>query len=127
MGGISKMSWFKIAKNFDKRNLINSKMRYLEDTKEKLEYLGKFVFQSGKNAKDINYKIITSDKITSYPALHETLIEADCMALDSPWKFAGLCEEAVSRIDELLYSLKRERDEFIRGDGGKKPMKGWID
>jgi hypothetical protein len=96
-------------------------------TKEKLEYLGKFVFQSGKNAKDINYKIITSDKITSYPALHETLIEADCMALDSPWKFATLCEEAVSRINELLLFLKRERTEFIRGDGGKKPMKGWID
>jgi hypothetical protein len=126
MGGISKMSWFKIAKNFDKRNVINAKMRYLKEVKEKVEYLGKFVFQSGKNAKDINYKIITSDKITSYPALHETLIEADYMALDSPWKFAGLCGEAVERIDQLLYALKRERDEFIRGRD-KKPMKGWID
>ncbi len=121
------MSWFKISKNFDKRNTINAKMRYLKETKEKLEYLGKFIFQSGSNAKAINYKIIISDKITSYPALHETLIEADYLALDSPWKFAGLCEEAVSRIDELLYKLKKERDEFVRGEGGKKPMKGWID
>ena len=120
------MSWFKISKNFDKRNTINAKMRYLKATKEQLEYLGKFIFQSGKNAKDINYKIITSDKITSYPALHETLIAADFLALDSPWKFADLCVEAVDQIDMLLHALKKERDEFIRGDGGKKPMKGWI-
>ena len=121
------MSWFKQAKNFDKRNTINAKMRYLQETKEKLEYLGKFVFQSGKNAKDVNYKIITSDKITSYPALHETLIAADFTALDSPWKFAVLCAEAVGQIDILLRGLKKERDEFVRGDGSKKPMKGWID
>ena len=121
------MSWFKIAKNFDYRNTINAKMRYLKETKETLEYLGKFVFQSGKNAKDANYKIIISDKITSYPALHETLIEADFLALDSPWKFADLCEDAVYQIDQLLYKLKKERDEFVRGDGNTKPVKGWID
>ena len=112
MRGINQMSWFKIAKNFDKRNTINAKMRYLQGMKEKLEYLGKFVFQSGKNAKNINYRIIASDKITSYPALHETLIEADHKALDSPWKFADLCGEAVFQIDQLLYKLKRERDEL---------------
>ena len=116
-----------MAKNFDKRNIINAKMRYLKDIKSQLEYLGKYIFQSGKNAKDANYKIITSEKITSYPALHETLIAADFLALDSPWKFSDLCKEAVKQIDNLLYSLKRERDEFIRGDKGKKPMKGWID
>lgn len=127
MEGISKMSWFKISKDFDKRNTINAKMRYLKETKEKLEYLKKFIFQSGKNAKDANYKIITSDKITSYPALHETLIEADFLALDSPWKFAELCEDAVFQIDRLLYALKKERDEFVRGDGNIKPEKGWID
>jgi len=121
------MSWFKTAKNFDKRNTINAKMRYLKETKETLEYLGKFIFQSGKNAKDVNYKIIISDKITSYPALHETLIAADFTALDSPWKFAGLCGEAVLQIDNLLLTLKRERNDFISGYRNKKPMKGWID
>ncbi len=121
------MSWFKTAKNFDKRNTINAKMRYLEGIKTQLEHLGKYIFQSGKNAKAANYKIIISEKITSYPALHETLIEADFLALDSPWKFADLCNDAVDQINRLLYALKRERDEFIRGDGGIKPMKGWID
>jgi len=126
------MSWFKqakikMAKNFDKRNTINAKMRYLESIKTQLEHLGKYIFQSGKNAKAANYKIITSEKITSYPALHETLIAADFVALDSPWKFADACKQAVEQIDGLLYSLKRERDEFIRGDGNIKPMKGWVD
>ncbi len=121
------MSWFKIAKNFEKRNLLNAKIRYLQDIKGQLKYLGKFIFQSGKNAKAVNYKIITSDKITSYPSLHEILIEADFLALDSPWKFASLCEEAVSKIDKLTYAFKKEREEFIRGDGKKRPMKGWVD
>ncbi len=121
------MSWFKTAKNFDKRNLLNAKIRYLEDMKGQLKYLSKFIFQSGKNAKAANYKIITSDKITSYPSLHETLIQADSLALDSPWKFATLCEEAIGRIDNLVYSFKKERKEFIHGDGEKKPMKGWVD
>jgi hypothetical protein len=121
------MSWFVTAKNFEKRNIINAKIRYLTEIRAELAYLSKFIFQSGKNAKEANYKIITSDKITSYPSLHEILIQADSMALDSPWKFASLCGEAISKIDKLTYSLRSEREEFIHGDGQKKPMKGWVD
>ena len=122
------MSWFKAAKNFDKRNVINAKIRYLEGVKKDLLYLGKFIFQSGKNAKAANYKIVTSDKITSYPSLHEILIQADELALDNPWKFANLCGEAISKIDQLVAGLKKERKEFTYGDGEKKkPMKGWVD
>jgi len=126
MEGATKMSWFKIAKNFDRRNFLNAKIQYLQKIQKQIGYLGKFVFQSGKNAKDINYKIITSDKITSYPLLHEILILADSLALDSPWKFASLCEEAVFKIDKLVYSLKKERKEFIHGKE-KKFMKGLVD
>ena len=121
------MGWFKTAKNFEKRNLLNAKIRYLEGIKTEIEYLGKFVFQSGKNAKDVNYKIITSDKITSYPSLHNILIQADSLALDSPWKFAYLCSEAINKIDQLVYAFKKERKEFMYSDGKKRPMKGWID
>lgn len=120
------MSWFKIAKDFDKRNLINAKIRYLQKTQEQVAYLSKFIFQSGKNAKEANYKIITSDKITSYPSLHEILIQADSLALDSPWKFASLCGEAIFKIDSLIYALKKERKEFIHGKK-TQPMKGWVD
>ena len=121
------MSWFKNAKNFDERNIINAKIRYLTDLRDKLIYLSKFIFQSGKIAKDENNKIITSDKITSYPSLHEILIEADSLALDSPWKFASLCGEGIEKANNLIFALKKERKEFTRGGDDKKPTKGWID
>jgi len=119
------MNWFKIAKDFGKRNLLNSKIRYLTETKDTLTTLAKLIFQSGKNAKEANYRIISSSKITSYPLLHEILIQADYLALDSPWKFASLCEEGIEKIDMLISSFKKERTEFIH-EGKEKPMKGWV-
>jgi len=120
------MNWFKIAKDFRERNVINAKIRYLEDVKNNLNYLAKFIFQSGKNAKATNYKIISSSKISSYPTLHEILIEADAIALDSPWKFARLCYEGVDKINYLISSLKKERGEITYGNKFKNPQKGWI-
>ena len=120
------MSWFKISKDFSRRNLLNNKIKYLNETKETLTLLAKLIFQSGKNAKETNYKIIDSSKITSYPSLHETLIQADSLALDSPWKFASLCEEGIDKINKLISALKREREEFVHGGKKKQPMKGWV-
>ena len=120
------MNWFKFAKDFRKRNTINEKIRYLKATKETLKYMSKLIFQSGKNAKDANYRIISSSKITNYPSLHEILIRADYLALDSPWKFATLCAEGVKKIDSLIYSLMKEREEITYGDKKKAPQKGWV-
>jgi len=119
------MNWFKIAKNFQKRNVINNKIKYLEELKTILAHISKLVFQSGSHAKNTNFKIINSSKISSYPILHQILIEADSLALDSPWKFAGLCEEGIYAIDNLLFSLKKEREEFTYGKK-KGPKKGWF-
>ena len=120
------MNWFKFAKDFSKRNTVNEKIRYLEAVKQDLESIGKLIFQSGKNAKATNYKIISSSKITSYPSLHETLIMADSLALDSPWKFAGLCVEGIGKINILIKTLKKEREELTYGKT-KNNMKGWVD
>ncbi len=120
------MNWFKIAKDFGKRNVINAKIRYLSELKETLEHIAKLIFQSGKNAKDTNFKIINSSKISSYPSLHEILIEADALALDSPWRFAALCNEGIGTIDRIISSLKKEREEFTYGDKVKGPKKGWF-
>ena len=120
------MNWYKLAKDFRDRNTINSKIRYLNEVKSTLNVISKLIFQSGKNAKNANYKIISSSKITSYPILHQILIEADFLALDSPWKFAALCEEAKIKIDKLIYSLKKEREEITYGEKVKKPKKGWV-
>ena len=72
------MSWYKIAKDFDQRNVINHKIMYLNDVREILEKLSKLIFQSASMAKQSNSSIISSKKITSYPILHDILLEADC-------------------------------------------------
>jgi len=120
------MNWFKFAKDFSDRNTVNSKIRYLSGTKQTLSVISKLIFQSGKNAKAANYKIISSAKISSYPILHEILIEADTKALDSPWRFASLCGEAIEKIDNLIYALKEEREELTYGNKVKRPRKGWF-
>lgn len=125
MGGITKMSWFKTAKDFSERNFINNKIRTLEDMKRDLDYLGKLIFQSGTNAKNGNLKIVTSKEITSFPLIHDILIEADEVALDSPWKFQDLCKQAVGYIVKEINSLKKQREDFING-GEKKVKKGLI-
>ena len=119
------MGWFKVSKNFDDRNLIIKKIEYLQEIRKTVDYLGRIIFQSGTTAKNRNYDIITSDKITSYPSLHRILSEADSMALDNPWKFAETCNMACNKIDDLIYSLKKERDEITFGK--KNIEKGWID
>ena len=119
------MSWFKFAKDFSYRNAINSKIRYLQGIKKVIESNAKVVFQSGKTVKDANYKIITSSKITSYPSLHEMLIRADSLVLDSPWRFSDLCKDAISKIDNMVYALKKEREEITYGKKNE-PKKGWF-
>lgn len=120
------MNWYKIAKDFRDRNVINNKIKYLQTLKVTLEKLAKLIFQSMKNAKEANYRIISSAKITSYPLLHDILIEADELALDSPWKFASLCEQGIGKINKLIISLKREREEITYEGKKDKPKKGWV-
>jgi hypothetical protein len=126
MGGTIKMSWFKFAKDFSDRNVINAKIRYLKEIRENIEYNSKVIFQSGTTVKNSNYSIITSSKISSYPALHDLLIQADSIALDSPWRFGELCAEAIGKIDQLVYGLKKEREDITYEGKKDKPKKGWV-
>ena len=121
------MGWYKFAKNFDKRNIINHKIQYLSGLSETLEKLSKLVFQSGKNTKIANFNIVSGKKITSYPELRDMLIEADSCALDNPWKFQKLCLAAVEEIEMMVWALEDEREDFILGNDKKKFQKGWVD
>lgn len=126
MGEKIKMGWYKNAKDFELRNVINHKIMYLEDVREILTKLGKMIFQSASLAKQSNTNIISSKKITSYPILHDILLEADSIALDSPWKFATLCEEAIININNQVHTLKSERKEITNSGKKKIVEKGWI-
>lgn len=120
------MAWYKMSKNFDKRNIINHKIIFLNELKETLRKLSKLVFQSGKNTKIANFNIVSGKKITSYPELRDLLLKADSCVLDNPWKFAGLCEEAVYQIEGMVWSLEDERELFTLGKKTNKIQKGWV-
>ena len=120
------MSWYKYSKDFDKRNVINHKIMYLEDVKGTLKKLAKLIFQSATMAKQSNVNIMSSKKMTSYPMLHNILIEADTIALDSPWKFASLCEEAVMSINNQIETLKSERKKITSVKNKNVVEKGWV-
>ena len=122
------MNWFKkIAKDFSDRNLINEKIRYLSELSEVLSQNSKLIFQNGKMVKDSTFEIINSKKITSYPFIHDILIEANDIALDSPWKYQALCQDVVDKIMNQISVLKDERKKFTEGEK-KKPLvqKGWF-
>jgi len=121
------MGWYIFAKNFEKRNIINHKIVFLENLSETLEKLSKLVFQSGKNTKIANYNIVTGKKITSYPELRDILIEADACVLDNPWKFQELCLAAVWQIEGMVWALEDKRKEFVLGTPKNKVQKGWVD
>ncbi|MCD6435557.1 MAG: hypothetical protein J7L15_04145, partial [Clostridiales bacterium] len=76
-------------------------------------------------AKTSNMNIISSQKISSYPDLRDILIEADSIALDSPWKFSNLCKEALMSIDNKIFEFKRKREDINLGDKFKY-QKGWV-
>jgi len=121
------MGWYRFAKNFDQRNIINHKIMYLKDLSDTLEKLSKLVFQSGKNTKISSHSIVTGKKITSYPDLRDILLEADACVLDNPWKFQEICAEAVYHIEGMVWGLEDEREAFTLGEDKKKVQKGWVD
>lgn len=120
------MSWYKYAKDFSDRNVINDKIAYLRWIKGSLKDLAKLIFQSASMAKQNNVDIISSKKISSYPILHDILIEADTVALDSPWKFANLCSEAISNINRKIGLLIEDRKKITQTKKRNFVEKGWI-
>jgi hypothetical protein len=119
------MNWYKESKDFEPRNIINHKIIYLKGVREKLSRIADIVFQSAKTAKNTNFDILSSKKMSSYPTLKDMLSIADSIVYDSPWKFSSLCKRAVEEIDNKIYTLKKERDEFTFPNKNNV-RKGWI-
>ena len=113
--------------DFDKRNLLNDKIRYLESIPEKLAKLAELIYQSANTAKETNLNIINDKKMSSYPEIRDILIEADFIALDSPWQFEMILIEAIDVINSQITKLMLERKENndINKDSDSK-WKGWV-
>lgn len=123
------MGWYEDYQkiDFDKRNLLNDKIRYLEFVSEKLSKLAKMVYQNANIAKKANLNIINDKKMSSYPKIRDILIEADFIALDSPWQFEMILREARDVINSQITELKIERKKIndINKDSNSK-WKGWV-
>jgi hypothetical protein len=108
------------------RNPLNQKIEYFEQIEKELEKISKVVFQDGKFAKDFSYKLANEKEMSSYPNLQEMFLEADRVALDSPWKFASICADAADAIHRKIAQIKKERKTLVEETLPQK-MKGWVD
>lgn len=125
------MSWYRKAQAFEPRsledrNLLNEKIRFFGELRDTLEKLAKVVFQDGMYAKDTSYKLANDKKMSSYPAIRDVLLEADRIALDSPWRFSDLCKEAYEELGFKIKQLEKQRKHLIEETMPNR-MKGWVD
>jgi len=123
------MNWYKATKtatidviDFESRNIANAQIHTLSSMLDSLKYASKLVFQNARLARESTNIIINNKKISSFPVLEDILIEAYKSALDSPWRFAQLCNEAVIKLGIEIKTLEKKRKEFSRP--GDKTIKG---
>ena len=123
------MGWYDDYRkiDFDKRNILNDKIKYLEATSAEISKLVKIVYQDATAAKTANLNIINSKKISSYPKIRDILVDADFSVLDSPWKFDTILKVAKEDIESQIIALKIERKEINEMTKDKKrKWKGWV-
>lgn len=125
------MNWYKKAQipnpdSFSDRNIINEKIRFFEHAITKLDRLAKIVFQDGIFAKQASLAIANDKKLSSNDNMRDLLLQANLLALDSPWKFAELCFQVSDLAENQVATLKKQRQELISETMPNK-MKGWVD
>lgn len=124
-------NWYKYAyegnlDSFEDRNLLNEKIEFFESAMERLEKLSKVIFQDPTMALKLNQSIANDVKLSSHPGIRETLLAANQIVFDSPWKFAELLTIAREQISMKLGELELKREEFTQ-ETKPKLMKGWVD
>jgi len=119
-------NWYKdhVRIDFKKRNMLNHQIKVFDEMSNNVVKLSKIVFQSATTAKKNNLKLIDDKFLSSYPIIRDVLIEADQIALDSPWRFSNLLKEAQNMIIIKIGNLKQERKDLL-DTGSNKKMKGW--
>lgn len=118
------MAWYKLAKDFSERNIINYKIRFLSKLQEDMEKLSQLVFQSGRLTKHATTTYIHDDALSSYPILKDMIVKADSIVYDSPWRFSELSQKIAGDIGGMIKKLERERKEMSLKK--EKFKKGWF-
>jgi hypothetical protein len=110
-------------KNFADRNLVNEKIRSLQDIANMLRYCSELVYQTQRGARSVVSEIRKGKKMSSYPSILLILDQADAIALDSPSKFSELCVRASFEIDNRAKKLIRLREDFAYKNDNKDKIK----
>jgi len=113
-------------RNFSDRNIVNAQIKSLQDISGMLNYCSRLVYQTQRGARSVVSQIMSNKKVSSFPVVIQILNEADKIALDSPSKFASLCNEAAFEVTRRVGKLIKLREDFTKGETNDpfKPKKG---
>jgi len=112
------MNWFKKAELFRKPNLedrdtLNYKIRFLEDLQSSISDLKKIVFQDARYVKTSTFKIANNKATSSYPTIQDLLMQAERIALDSPWSYGNICSQVEAEAEKHIRKFKIQRKNLI--------------
>lgn len=124
------MNWYKnnykvaiSINNFSDRNLLNKQIRDLKQIASTLSYLSKYVYQNAPDAKRAVYTIALDKKMSSFPRMKESLLDAHRIALDNYKKFADICLWVVDELVRQIKSMENQRKDFVKTISIKKRTK----
>ena len=116
------MGWYGTKLDFEKRNLINKKIGLLKEMAVTVAKIKEVVFQNAKLAKTINWNLLESNQMSSYPVLRDMMAEADAKALDNPWQFSNILTNVLEWIKMKIGELSQEREEMFEDKSKKKGL-----
>ncbi len=109
---IQKVAKFQIV-DFNDRNIVNEKIRYLQLCVTRLQYLKKFVVQNADLAQRQILKMIQDKRMSSYPSILQALRYASFKSRDSYKIFSQTCIFASDLIRGKIIQLKQLRKKFV--------------
>ncbi len=122
------MNWYKFSFDMDSlfdRNVVNKQIAFFKSIADELNDLQKIVFQDATSARKSVSLIASNKKMSSFPVIVDVLLDADRVALDSPWRFAESCNIALDKINTRIRTLEKERRDFTEKEFPAK-IKGWV-
>lgn len=106
------MNWYKraqLAETFQERNILNARIRHLEEMTEVLRYAADLIYQTQRGARGVVQRIIADKRLSSFPDIKQVLAEADKVAMDSPKRFASYVLIGADEITKKVLKLKSDR------------------
>jgi hypothetical protein len=106
------VNWYKrsqLIETFEERNILNARIRHLEEVSEVLRYAADLIYQTQRGARGVVQRIMADKRLSSFPDIKQVLAEADKIALDSPVRFSKYVLLGADEVSRRVLKLKSER------------------